>query len=53
MTQMSQRIDTAVAWAQVEAQHAQRKRLADEVRPQNKAAILTVNRPGIAGGPNS
>ena len=41
MTQMSQRINTAVAWAQIEAQHAQRKRLADEVRPQNKVAILT------------
>lgn len=40
MTDTGQRIDAAIAWAQIEAQHAERNRLADEVRPRNKAAIL-------------
>jgi hypothetical protein len=40
MTDTGNRIDAAIAWAQIEAQHAERNRLADEVRPRNKAAIL-------------
>ena len=40
MTEASSSYDPAAAWAAIEAQHAARSRLADEVGPVNKAAIL-------------
>ena len=40
MTEVIPSYDPAVAWAAIEAQHAARIRLADEVRPANKTAIL-------------
>jgi hypothetical protein len=40
MPDTGQSIDTATVWAQIQAQHAERQRLADEIRPHNKAAIL-------------
>ena len=40
MTDANPSYDAAALWAAVEAQHAARTRLADEVRPANKAAVL-------------
>ena len=40
MTDVTLSYDPAAAWAAIEAQHAARTRLADEVRPANKTAIL-------------
>ena len=40
MTEATPSYDPAAAWAAIEAQHAARTRLADEVRPANKTAIL-------------
>ncbi len=40
MTEVTPSYDPATAWAAIEAQHAARTRLADEVRPANKTAIL-------------
>ena len=42
MTEVTPSYDPAAAYAAIEAQHSARSRLADEVRPANKAAILTV-----------
>ncbi len=40
MTDVTPSYDPAAAWAAIEAQHAARTRLADEVRPANKTALL-------------
>lgn len=47
MTEVTPSYDPAAPYAAIETQHAVRSRLADEVRPANKAAILTVL--GVAG----
>jgi len=40
MSDTQQTIDPAALWAQIEAQHAARARLAEEALPQNKAALF-------------
>ena len=40
MTEAIPSYDAAAAWAAIEAQHAARKRLAEEVRPINKTALF-------------
>ena len=40
MTDVTPSYNPAAAWAAIEAQHAARTRLADEVRPANKTALL-------------
>ena len=40
MTEAIPAYDPAAAWAQIEAQHAARARLADEALPANKAALF-------------
>lgn len=40
MTDINPVIDPAALWAQIEAQHAARTRLAEEALPQNKAALF-------------
>ncbi len=40
MSDTQQTIDPAALWAQIEAQHAVRSRLAEEALPRNKAALF-------------